>query len=1018
MKNLFSKIMVAFLGASLVIGLAVSFSKAKNIEKAQAIGNYSTDASTYYNSITATSGTQLAAQLHDLITSTHRYYTSYDDNGSNGYQKNTDRYYENGVAQSGYIYEFYSGVKWPDAWSATAGSTTGGYNREHCWCQSNSVNTSGTQMWGTTGGGADMHHLRPAEVRLNSTRSNNEYGEISNRDSYKVYAKFGTNATYALGGYNSGGTFEPLDSKKGDVARIILYVYLHYNSYSVTTLFGSHGTTNGSGSSSYFSTSLLSLTKITNQSTEAKALEMLLSWNTSDPVDEIEQRRNEQVATYQGNRNPFIDNSGYADDIWGGGSSEPRVNSVSVSPSSLSLDLNGTTSGTLSATVNVSNGAPTTVNWTSSNTNVATVSSSGVVTAKAKGSCTVTATSTYNSNKSASASISVADSSGGGGGGGSSTGDFTWNLAIASYDANPTANSVTWSHSYATMEAIRTDSSKTAANNYLGGDANNRTSSRFYTGNALQITPATNYTITSIVFTATSNNYASALGNSTWTNASASASTTTVTVTPTNGANVISATIGGTCGFTSVVVYYSTESAGTSPLTSITLNTSNVQTEFYSGDTFDYSGLVVTAHYENGTEDIVTPSNVSTPNMSTVGDKTVTVTYTENAVTKTATYTITILSAEITAIYASVNKTFHPGDSISTSDIYVEDNLGNEVTGFTFANNGYQFTYNDAASGGSLTNKEFNITYSELQTTLVVQVQRKAYETPTGTASWNKVTDASDLEIGDMIIIADSGNNLALSDEQRNSNRGAVSVTKSNNTISWTTGEYVPQQLTLTSTSGISSAPSGSFGLSTGSGFLYAASSNANHLKTQKNNDINGAFVITITDGVTRIEATASSNRGQIRSNYNNNPSIFSCYATNATTGNTTEIYKKVESGNETALNVANYIMYEDTNNQCETKFSVAKGYFEGLTAAQRETFMTSSDYVISTARTRLQAWATHLGKTITYSNGDYVISNSHILNPIIDTSNSESLSIIIAISLLAVTGVVGYFYFQRKEEK
>ena len=82
MKNLFSKIMVAFLGASLVTGLAVSFSKAKNIEKAQAIGNYSTDASTYYNSITATSGTQLAAQLHDLITSTHRYYTSYDDNGS------------------------------------------------------------------------------------------------------------------------------------------------------------------------------------------------------------------------------------------------------------------------------------------------------------------------------------------------------------------------------------------------------------------------------------------------------------------------------------------------------------------------------------------------------------------------------------------------------------------------------------------------------------------------------------------------------------------------------------------------------------------------------------------------------------------------------------------------------------------------------------------------------------------------------------------------------------------------
>ena len=1010
MKNLFSKIMVAFLGASLVTGLAVSFSKAKNIEKAQAIGNYSTDASTYYNSITATSGTQLAAQLHDLITSTHRYYTSYDDNGKNGYQKNTDRYYENGVAQSGYIYEFYSGVKWPDAWSATAGSTTGGYNREHCWCQSNSVNTSGTQMWGTTGGGADMHHLRPAEVRLNSTRSNNEYGEISNRDSYKVYAKFGTNATYALGGYNSGGTFEPLDSKKGDVARIILYVYLHYNSYSVTTLFGSYGTTNGSGASSYFSTSLLSLTKITNQSTEAEALEMLLSWNTSDPVDEIEQRRNEQVATYQGNRNPFIDNSGYADDIWGGGSSEPRVNSVSVSPSSLSLDLNGTTSGTLSATVNVSNGAPTTVNWTSSNTNVATVSSSGVVTAKAKGSCTVTATSTYNSNKSASASISVADSSGGGGGGGSSTGDFTWNLAIASYDANPTANSVTWSHSYATMEAIRTDSSKTAANNYLGGDANNITSSRFYNGNTLQITPATNYTITSIVFTATTNNYATALGNSTWTNASASASTTTVTVTPTNGANVISATIGANCGFTSVVVYYSTESAGTSPLTSITLNTSNVQTQFYSGDTFDYSGLVVTAHYENGTEDIVTPSNVSTPNMSTVGDKTVTVTYTENAVTKTATYTITILSAEITAIYASVNKTYHPGDSISTSDIYVEDNLGNEVTGFTFANNGYQFTYNDAPSGGSDGSKIFTnaVSYSSYATDLVVTVNRINYVTPltyndTMTRTWTGVSSTS----------YTSWSNKT----------GTSGATYAGQSAGPTSGTY---QNTIQMRSSADKSGNYSGIVTTAySGSLYITSitvswnSGTDDARTLK---IYGDTTAYTSPNELYVNSPKGTLLGTITKSSGNSLTITGSYQYIGIRSASSALYLDqivvTYGSGQTPSNVANYIMYEDTNNQCETKFSVVKGYFEGLTAAQRETFMTSSDYVISTARARLQAWATHLGKTITYSNGDYVISNSHILNPIIDTSNSESLSIIIVVSLLAVTGVVGYFYFQRKEEK
>ena len=388
-----------------------SLNKQVNQQADASVGNYSTNASTYYNSITATSGQQLAAQLHDLITSTHQKYTTYDDNGKNLYQQNTDQYYENGVKVSGYIYEFYSGVKWPNGWYPNAGQTNGGYNREHLWCQSLSVDGSGHQMWGETGGGADMHHLRPSETRLNSTRSNSPYGTISNREDNKVYAKFGDNAKYAVGGYKTGDVFEPLDNKKGDVARIILYTYLHYNSYTCSTLFGSYGTTNGSGSSSYFTSNFLSLTKVTSKSTESAALAMLLDWNTSDPVDDIETRRNEQVAIYQGNRNPFIDNPSYADMIWGSGQpSTPTVTSVTVNPSTLNLDLNGTTTSTLSATVYGTNSPAQTVTWTSSNTSVATVSSSGVVTAKALGTATITATSTVDTTKSGTCTVSVINS--------------------------------------------------------------------------------------------------------------------------------------------------------------------------------------------------------------------------------------------------------------------------------------------------------------------------------------------------------------------------------------------------------------------------------------------------------------------------------------------------------------------------------------------------------------------------------------------------------------------------------
>ena len=92
------------------------------------------------------------------------------------------------------------------------------------------------------------------------------------------------------------------------------------------------------------------------------------------------------------------------------GSSSPTVSSVSVSPSSLSLDLNGTKTGTLTATVNGTNNPSQAVTWSSSNTSVATVSASGVVTAKATGNATITATSQADGTKSGTCTVSVTDS--------------------------------------------------------------------------------------------------------------------------------------------------------------------------------------------------------------------------------------------------------------------------------------------------------------------------------------------------------------------------------------------------------------------------------------------------------------------------------------------------------------------------------------------------------------------------------------------------------------------------------
>ena len=55
---------------------------------------------------------------------------------------------------------------------------------------------------------------------------------------------------------------------------------------------------------------------------------------------------------------------------------------------------------------------------------------------------------------------------------------------------------------------------------------------------------------------------------------------------------------------------------------------------------------MVTAYYDDGTEDIVEPTSVSEPVMSTAGEKTITVSYTEGGVTKTAEYTIEVVAAQ------------------------------------------------------------------------------------------------------------------------------------------------------------------------------------------------------------------------------------------------------------------------------------------------------------------------------------------------------------------------------------
>ena len=130
--------------------------------------------------------------------------------------------------------------------------------------------------------------------------------------------------------------------------------------------------------------------------------------------------------------------------------------------------------------------------------------------------------------------------------------------------------------------------------------------------------------------------------------------------------------------------------------------------------------MTVTASYTDPSKynaEVLSSSDYSLSGFSsaTAGDKTVTVTYTGSLATTTSplttTFVVNVETDTVSNVTVSNSKTYHPGETIVKSDIVVtlqyESGKTNTTTDFSFANDGYQFTYNDAPSGGTIGTKQF-----------------------------------------------------------------------------------------------------------------------------------------------------------------------------------------------------------------------------------------------------------------------------------------------------------------------
>lgn len=138
------------------------------------------------------------------------------------------------------------------------------------------------------------------------------------------------------------------------------------------------------------------------------------------------------------------------------------------------------------------------------------------------------------------------------------------------------------------------------------------------------------------------------------------------------------------------------------------------------------------------------------------------------------------------------------------------------------------------------------------------------------------LTNVADLSVGDQIIITSGtdGAVKALSTEQKSNNRGATDIEIASNTI--TTIPANAQIITLET--GMEANTFAFHVEGDVTGYLYAASSSKNYLKTQDNIDGNASWTIDVAEsGVATIEAQGDYTRNLLQ--YNNSNKFFSCYS-------------------------------------------------------------------------------------------------------------------------------------------
>ncbi|MFC3716616.1 endonuclease [Luteimonas soli] len=265
----------------------------------------------YYSRVNASSPGQLRCSLHETI----RGHTVYPYSGSGTSTWTILEIADEDPDNAGRVIDAYRNRSYAKG-SDRAGTGSGlTYNREHTWPNSLGFGSRTGDRGLPNAPYTDTHMLYLADTGYNSDRGNKPNADCP------ASANCGARATEANGGRGggsgagdsnwvkgpdgNGGSFEPWDARKGDMARAVMYMAIRYEG-------GQDAATGQSEPDLELTDNRSLIVKTSGSPAYMGLLSTLLAWHQADPPDAAEAARNEVVYSFQGNRNPFIDHPEWA----------------------------------------------------------------------------------------------------------------------------------------------------------------------------------------------------------------------------------------------------------------------------------------------------------------------------------------------------------------------------------------------------------------------------------------------------------------------------------------------------------------------------------------------------------------------------------------------------------------------------------------------------------------------------------------------------------------------------------